>query len=241
MPANFYPKSIPLFEGLRVMRSKLFTSCLQTLASAGVTLVLSGCVYRFANSERNLTAPPRTIFIAPVSDTTSRSSYGPRLMSALQRLLAGDRSFILTNQQTARWGVEVQINSASRIITKVEKCDQGNEILASGAVSCAQIRSDTRLPDISAEEEIATLSVQARGIDLESGAVLFQTNLPNLTTGAYNMVGDGTVRASLANKQDLHVLRYIENKESAESTLAQIAAQRIYENIIAVPPPSTSQ
>jgi hypothetical protein len=162
-------------------------------------------------------------------------------MNALRRLLASDRAFILTDQKTARWGVEVQINSATRMITKVEKCDQGNEILASGAVSCAQIRSDTRLPDISAEEEVAILSVQARGIDLESGAVLFQANLPHLTTGAYNLVGDGSLRASLANKQDLHALRYIENKESAENTLAQIAAQRIYENIIAIPPPSPSQ
>lgn len=222
-----------------LMRSDHVHSCLhRALLSIFISVWLSGCVYHFANSDRNLNTQPRTIFIAHVEDHTSRAGQSARLMAALKRLLAQDRSFIVTDRKTARWGVEIQITSASKAITRVEKCDQGNEILASGAISCAQIQANGKLPDISAEEEISQISVSARGLDLETGAVLFQSSFPNLTSGAYNVVGDGSVRASLSQKQSLHALRYLENAENASESLAQIAAQRIYEQIVAVPPPA---
>jgi hypothetical protein len=53
-------------------------------------------------------------------------------------------------------------------------------------------------------------------------------------------VGDGSVRSSLSNKQGLHPLRYHENTENAAESLAQIAAQRIYEQLVALPPPAPS-
>ncbi|MBM3381708.1 MAG: hypothetical protein FJY29_04625 [Betaproteobacteria bacterium] len=214
------------------------TRLYQFVAATIVLLMLEGCVYRFGNSERTYSTQPRTLYIAPVADNTSRAGQSARLMAALKRLLAQDRVFILTDKSTARWGVEVQIIASGRAITRVEKCDQGNEILASGAVTCARIKENGQLPDISAEEEIAQISVRARAMDLENGALLFQANFPNLTTGPYPVVGDGSVRSSLSNKQGLHPLRYNENSENAFESLAQIAAQRIYEQLVALPPPA---
>jgi hypothetical protein len=224
-----------------VLRSGLptFTALIMSLLAAAL-LATTGCVYRFGNSERTFSTQPRTLYIAPVTDSTSRAAQSARLTAALKRLLAQDRLFILTDKSTARWGVEVQITSAGRAITRVEKCDQGNEILASGAVPCSQIKENGKLPDVSAEEEIAQISVRARGLDLESGAILFQANFPNITTGPYPIVGDGSVRSSLSNKQGLHPLRYHENTENAAESLAQIAAQRIYEQLVALPPPAPS-
>ena len=223
------------------MRASRPFNCVQfPLFVLALILLAPACVYRFANSERYLSPQPRTLFISSVIDTTSRAGQSARLMAALKRLLAQDRSFIITDLKTARWGLELQITAASRAITRVEKCDQGNEVLASGSANCAQIRANGKLPDISAEEEIAQITVQARAIDLETGAVLFQSNLPNLTTGPYPVVGDCSVRASLSNKQSLHTLRYLENSENASEALAQIAAQRIYEQLIGIPPPAPS-
>jgi hypothetical protein len=216
------------------------TRMIKFLTLATIPVFAAGCVYRFANSERTYSTQPRTLYVAPVSDNTSRAGQSVRLMAALKRLLAQDRLFILTDKKTARWGVEIQITSTGRAITRVEKCDQGNEVLASGSVNCAQINENGKLPDVSAEEEIAQLSVRARGLDLESGAVLFQANFPNLTTGPYPVVGDGSVRSSLSGKQGLHPLRYHENSENAAESLAQIAAQRIYEQLVALPPPAPS-
>jgi hypothetical protein len=208
--------------------------------SALFSVLFSGCIYRFTNSDRVLTSQPRTLYISPVTDATARAGQAPRLTAALRRLLTQNRDFILTDVKTARWGLEVQITDAARSVTKVEKCDQGNEILASGAVPCNKIKTAGNLPDVSAEEEVAQMSVVARGIDLRTGTVLFQLNLPNIATGAYPIVGDGTVKASLSNSQDLHVLRYMENSENAVESLAGSIAARIYDQLIAIPPPSPS-
>lgn len=204
------------------------------------TLSSTGCVYRLANRERAIISQPRTLYISPIADHSARSGQGPRLMTALRRLVAQDRSFIITDLKTARWGLEVRILEAGRSITRVEKCDQGNEILASGAVSCGTIAASGDLPDVSAEEEVSQMTVEARGIDLQNGAVLFQTRLANLSSGTYNIVGDGTVRSSLSNAQNLHVLRYMENSDNAVETLANTAAARIYEQLVSLPPPSPS-
>ncbi|NBW81728.1 hypothetical protein EBR21_08235 [bacterium] len=200
----------------------------------------SGCIYRLANLERVPSSIPRTIYIRPVDDNTSRAGQAPKLMVALRRLLTQDRSFVLTDLETARWGLEIRILDAGRSITRVEKCDQGNEILASGAVPCGRVAAAGNLPDISAEEEVSQMSVDARAIDLKTGAVLFNLQLPNLTTGAYNIVGDGTVRASMSNAQGLHALRYLENGANAVESLANTAAVRIYEQLVNLSPPSPS-
>jgi len=200
------------------------------------SLCLQACVYRLANKERVLNAQPRTLFVSAIDDSSSHAGQAAKLMAALKRILTQDRAFILTDLKTARWGIEVHIISSGRSISRVEKCDQGNEILASGAVPCQRVALEGKLPDISAEEEIATLVVSARAIDLQNGAVLFQNQLNNLTTAPYPVVGDGSVRASLSAKQDLHVMRYLENSEAAIESLAQTAAQRIYEQLVAIPP-----
>lgn len=223
------------------MRPAGVLTCMNLALLASISsFFLPGCVYHFANSERNFSAPPRTLFVAPVTDSTSKAGQSARLMAALRRLLAQDRSFILTDKKTARWGVEIRIIAANKAITRVEKCDQGNEILASGAVTCPQVKASGKIPDVSAEEEISQISVQARGIDLETGAILFNSDLQNLTTGPYPIVGDGSVRASMSNKKHLHPLRYLENSENATEALAQIAAQRIYDQLVSIPPPAPS-
>lgn len=224
------------------MRFAQRSARLQTLfvLSLCLSFSFSGCIYRLANKELDLSARPRTLYMSAVTDSTSRAGQAPKLMTAIRRLITQNRNFILTDLKTARWGLEIQITDSARSITRVEKCDQGNEILASGAVSCPKISAAGNLPDVSAEEEVALLSVVARAIDLRTGATLFQLNLPNLTTGAYAIVGDGTVRASLSNAQDLHVLRYMENSENAIDSLAATAAARIYEQLIALPPPTPS-
>ncbi|NBX17570.1 MAG: hypothetical protein EBR09_09415 [Proteobacteria bacterium] len=201
---------------------------------------ISGCIYRFANSDRIISSQPRTLYISNVTDGTARAGQAPKLTAALRRLITQNREFILTDVHTARWGLEIQITDAARSVTRVEKCDQGNEILASGAVPCSKIKSENKLPDVSAEDEVAQMSVVARALDLRTGAVLFQLNLPNIATGAYPIVGDGTVRASLSNSQDLHVLRYMENSENAVESLAGTIAARIYDQLVAIPPPSPS-
>ena len=206
--------------------------------SAMFSILFSGCVYRFANSDRVLTSQPRTLYISPVVDATARAGQAPKLTSALRRLLTQNRDFILTDIKTARWGLEIQITDATRTVTKVEKCNQGNEILASGAIPCSQVKASGKLPDISAEEEVAMMSVNARAVDLRTGAVLFQLNLPNVATGAYPIIGDGTVRASMSTSQDLHVLRYLENSENAVESLSGSIAARIYDQLVAIPPPS---
>ncbi|MFZ9519621.1 MAG: hypothetical protein ACO3A4_04010 [Silvanigrellaceae bacterium] len=200
----------------------------------------SACIYRLANLERVPSNTPRTLYIRPVNDNTSRAGQAPKLMAALRRLVTQDRSFILTDLETARWGLEVRIVASGRSITRVEKCDQGNEILASGAIPCSRVAAAGNLPDISAEEEVSQMSVDAKAIDLQTGAVLFNLQMPNLTTGAYNIVGDGTVRASMSNAQGLHALRYMENSDSAVDSLASTAAARIYEQLVSLSPPSPS-
>jgi hypothetical protein len=225
---------------MREDRKRVFilsVSAAFSLASAGN---LSGCVYKLVNSERMSVHQPRTLFINPVNDQTSRGGQAAKLMAALRRQLLQDRSFILTDLETARWGLEVRVTDSNRAITKFEKCDQGNEILASGAVPCNRISGDGDLPNISAEEEISVMSVEATGLDLRTGTVLFRLNLPNLTSGAYNVVGDGTVRGALSSNRNLHVLRYFENSEKAVESLANTAAVRIYEQLVSVPPPSPS-
>lgn len=217
------------------------TVCLQKcILLVFVLFITSGCIYNFANRERMGPTQPKTLYLSPVKDFTARSTQSGKLMAALRRLLTQDRQFILTDLKTARWGVDIQIIEGGRAITRVEKCDQGNEILASGAVPCGKVAASGKLPDVSAEEEVAQLSVDARAIDLQSGAVLFQIRLQNLNSGAYNIVGDGTVRASLSNSQDLHVLRYMENSENAIESIAATAAARIYEQLVSIPPPSPS-
>ncbi|MEN9826979.1 MAG: hypothetical protein RI953_2724 [Pseudomonadota bacterium] len=201
---------------------------------------LPGCIYRLANLERMPSTNPRTLYIRPIDDNTSRAGQAPKLMGALRRLLTQDRAFILTDLETARWGLEIRILESGRSIIRVEKCDQGNEILASGAVPCGRVSAGGKLPDISAEEEVSQMSVDARAIDLQTGAVLFNLQLPNLTTGAYNIVGDGTVRASMSNAQGLHALRYMENSANAVESLANTAAARIYEQLVNLSPPSPS-
>ncbi|MEY2986976.1 MAG: hypothetical protein RJB13_497, partial [Pseudomonadota bacterium] len=196
-----------------------------------------GCVYRFANQERFSSDRPRTIYIAPIADHTAHSGQASHLMTALKHLFARERSFIITDISSARWGVEVYITGSSRAITRVEKCDQGNEVLASGSIPCSQIKAENKLPDVSPEEEVATMSFRARAVDLSNGRVLFDMNLPNLSSGAYDLVGDGTVKASLSQKRELHLLRYFENSSRATQGLAQTAAQRIFDRLNAIPPP----
>lgn len=223
---------------MRFARPRTSLQTYLCLCLALFVILATGCVYRLANRERLTTSQPRTLYLNPIADHSSRAGQSQRLMAALRRLLAQDRSFIITDLKTARWGLEVRILDANRSITRVEKCDQGNEVLASGAVPCSTIAASGKLPDVSAEEEVSQMSVEARAIDLQNGAVLFQTRLPNLTSGAYNIVGDGTVRSSMSNAQNLHVLRYMENSDNAVEALANNAAARIYEQLISIPPPS---
>ncbi|MEY3901585.1 MAG: hypothetical protein RL189_891 [Pseudomonadota bacterium] len=214
---------------------------LQTLCLTLLTVLLNpACVYRFANRDRQLSVQPRTLYVSPVGDSSAKAGQAAKLMSALRRRLTQDRAFIITDLQTARWGLEVQITDSLRSITRVEKCTQGNEVLASGAVPCSQVSASGRLPDISAEEEVALLTIEARAIDLHTGAVLFQTKLTDLSSGAYNIVGDGTVRASMSGAADLHVLRSMENRDNAIEAIANSAAARIYDQLISIPPPSPS-
>lgn len=214
---------------------KLMTS----LALLGALLMFAqGCVYRFANQERFSSDRPRTVYIAPIADHTSYSGQASHLMAALKHLFAREKSFIITDIESARWGVEVYITGSSRAITRVEKCDQGNEVLASGSIPCGKITAENKLPDVSPEAEVATMSFRARAIDMSSGRVLFDMNLPKLSSGAYELVGDGTVKASLSKKQELHVLRYFENSNRATQGLAQSAARRIFDRLNAIPPPA---
>lgn len=201
-------------------------------------LVSQSCVYRFANQELVYSDKPRTIYIAPITDNTVHSGQASHVMKALKELLARDRNFKVTNIETARWGLEVRITESYRAITRVEKCDQGNEILASGSVACGKITTEKKLPDVSPEEEAAYMSFTARAVDLSTGRVLFDINLPKLSSGSYDLVGDGTVKASLSQKQELHLLRYFENSDRATRGLAQNAAQRIFDRLKAIPPPA---
>lgn len=215
---------------------RLQTWCLVLLSA----LFNSACVYRFANQDRQLSLQPKTIYVSPVVDTTARAGQAAKLMNALRRKLTHDRAFIMTDLQTARWGLELQIIESGRSITRVEKCTQGNEVLGGGAVPCSQVATSGRLPDISAEEEVAKLTIDARAIDLQTGTLLFQTRLADLSSGAYNIVGDGTVRSSLSNATDLHALRSMENRDNAIEAIANAAAARIYDQLISIPPPSPS-
>ena len=214
------------------------TSLIRLVLLGSLMTCAQGCVYRFTNKERFSSDRPRTIYIAPIADHTAQSGQASHLMAALKQRFARERSFIITDISSARWGVEVYITESSRAITRVEKCDQGNEVLASGSIPCSKITAENKLPDVSPEEEVTTMSFRARAVDLSNGRVLFDMSLPKLSSGAYDLVGDGTVKASLSQKQELHLLRYFENSNRAKHGLAQSAAQRIFDRLNAIPPPA---
>jgi hypothetical protein len=210
----------------------------QAVVMCALAFLVQSCVYRFANQERSISEQPRTLYIAPITDSTVHSGQAAQLMMAIRQRVLRDRNFELTSLEDARWGLEIRITESYKAITRTEKCDQGNETLASGSVACALIKDENIRPDVSPEEEIATMSFRARGVDLSTGAVLFDLSLPSLTSGSYDLVGDGTVKASLSQKQELHLLRYFENSDRAMRGLAEAAAQRIFDRLNAVPPPA---
>lgn len=136
-------------------------------------------------------------------------------------------------------------------ITAVDSCANaaGTPYVGNGAFSCEQIHpeltgrnsslpSSFNQPSISPSSEGLFLVVEAKAIDLNNGKILWAKRYyaANVTSAVFNEIGDngdGRTLAYMANKPDMHGLRYQEAVDSAVQAFSNSIAADIQAGLFA--------
>jgi hypothetical protein len=195
------------------------------------------CVIRFSNSERQLDASFRKIYVPSGTDVSTRGGQASRLSLSIRRALALDTRISLVDLEEARVGVNIVVNNRTLVPTKTEECKidttSGDSVkIASGAYSCAEVRSNFNLPAVSSEEESLYLDVDVEAIDLNDGKTLWRKRFEKISSGPFPVVGAGEVRDGLAFTPQLHALRYVENTDLATQAIGSSIAQGVLDGLL---------
>ena len=196
-------------------------------ASAFIALASSGCVFRYANAERNIDSAFRRVYVPAVTDASTRGGQAGRLSHAVRRSLSLDTRFALVPANQARVAVDIQILESAKVTAEVVECKTGTEILAAESTSCDAVKRGFNLPDASAERETALLDVRVRVVDLNDGRLLYNRVLPQVSSGPYPLVGEAETRAGLKRTPELHALRYVEKVDAAIDRIGQTVAAEV--------------
>lgn len=200
---------------------------LALVVCAGLGVLNTGCVFRYANAERNIDSAFRRVYVPAVTDASTRGGQAGRVSSAVRRALSLDTRFALVPANEARVAVDVQILESAKVTTEVVECKAGTEVLAAESSPCEVVQKGFILPDASAERETALLDVRIRLVDLNTGRLLHNRVLPQVSSGAYPLVGEAEARAGLRRTPELHALRYVEKVDSAIDRIGQTVAAEV--------------
>lgn len=225
MPDPSYPARRP------ASRAGLIpVALLAALALAGP----SSCVFRFANAERNIDALYRRIYLPAANDYGTHGGVSARVSQAVRRALALDTRFSLVPASEARVAVDVAILDSRRVTTKVLECKSDDDVVASDSRSCRNLKDDFSAPDASAEQESTVVDLRVRLVDLGDGRLLFNRTLPNVSSGAYDLVGTADTRKGLEDTPQLHALRYVENVDAAYARVGEVVAAQVVSALLSL-------
>jgi hypothetical protein len=184
-----------------------------------IAIFHTACVFRFSNAERNIDSSYRRIYVPSVADSSTRGGNSARVSQALRRQLALDTRFELVPADQARLAVDVRIVDTRRVTTKISECVKDSDTVASTSRLCADLKNNFAVPDASSEEETFQMDAQVRILDLSSGKTLYSKSYQNISSGAYDIVGNTETKAPLQKTPELHSLRYAENANEIVTAL----------------------
>ena len=203
------------------------------ICSLGI-FALPGCVFRFENSAPTEGARYTHVYFPSATDASPLGGQASRISMAAHRAVALDTRIVLVPVSEAEVAVDLQIQTSNKVTTTVVECKQGNEELASFSRSCVQAKDNLRMPDASVETEAAVMDVRLQIVDLQTGQLLTNSVLKNISSGNYPLVGDDTVKRSLRSFSELHALRYAENVDSAITTIGNQIGAQVLQNLVAL-------
>jgi hypothetical protein len=192
-----------------------------------IAIFHTACVFRFSNAERNIDSSYRRIYVPSVADSSTRGGNSARVSQALRRQLALDTRFELVPADQARLAVDVRIVDTRRVTTKISECVKDSDTVASTSRLCADLKNNFAVPDASSEEETFQMDAQVRILDLSSGKTLYSKSYQNISSGAYDIVGNTETKAPLQKTPELHSLRYAENSDAAIAVAGRALANEI--------------
>ena len=210
------------------------SSGFSTLSIALSLLLLPGCVFRFTNDSSNrYTLDPERVYFPTAQDISEESGQAPRISRAVRRAIALDTRFELGTKDNSNVALDLQVVDSKRKTVEVVECKQGNEVLASGTRSCADLKNDFRFPDSSSEKEARALTVKAKIVSLRTGEILNQATLKDVGSGTYALVKDDTTSAVPVS--ELHSLRYLENNDAAVDRIGSAVASQVLALLLSTP------
>lgn len=197
-----------------------------------ILLFMNGCVVGFSNSQNRIPVLYSKIYVPAANDTSVYSGNSSRLSYAIRSVLANRTDLQLTSLEEARVALQVKILDRLQSITAVDSCKNAGGTVASGAFSCMQIHPEItpggssnavtsfNQPSVSPSSESLALVVDAKAIDLNSGRILWAKRYfaNNISPVVFNEIGDidsGRTMSAMAQKPDLHGLRYQEAVDNA--------------------------
>ena len=164
------------------------------------------------------------------------------MSAAIREILAHRTDIQLTPLSQARLALQIQILDRVQSIVAVDSCQNpGTPYVASFAYSCSFIHPELtnsnpnllaptsfNQPSISPNSENIYLVVDAKAVDLNTGHILWAKHYyaNNIPVVVFNEIGDTDNRTSsnMANKPQLHGLRYQEAIDNAVQSFSNAIA-----------------
>lgn len=219
----------------------------------GGALLAPGCTVGFSNASQRVPGAYSKIYIPAANDSSLFAGQAARLSEAVRTLLANRNDVRITGLEDARFALRIQILSRQQSIVSVDSCNNasGTPQVANGAYNCVDIHPELtgnpglptsfNQPAVSPNQEQVNLVVLAKAIDLNDGHVLWQKtyNGRNMAAAGFQEIGDkgdGRTLTYMANKPDLHGLRYQEALDNAVQTMSSAIAADIQNSLLAALP-----
>lgn len=207
-------------------------------------LFFQSCVVGFSNAENHVPLLYSKIYVPAANDSSVYAGNSSRLSSAIRNSLSNRSDIELTSLEDARFALQVKVVDRKQSITAVDSCNNaGTPYVANGAFSCAEIHPELvggnpskpasfNQPAVSPTSESLYLVVEVKAIDLNNGKILwakryFAGNIPASVFNEIGDNGDGLTRTYMANKPDMHGLRYQEAVDNAVQTFSNVIAADI--------------